>query len=121
MSYTEYALTFDIQLNKPANNEYLGVLHLGTGSWGQYGRNPGIWVLPNSRRLHVRQASIGKFSEGCDPVREIPYPGYTTVKITMRGNTLRVFYNGIQQCEKRLTGGMLPSKGGNTVWASPNW
>ena len=98
----DYDLGFTITPAADTVSEWANIIHVSaTGeNCCDYGdRIPGIWLYPDSHRLHVRDGSNSNGNDGCDPTDELPVGVATAVRLEIRAHSVELFFNGVSQCQ----------------------
>jgi hypothetical protein len=60
---------------------------------------PALLLLPNERRLHVHAAVPGGVKRGLDATGVLPLRRWTHVAVVSTGSVVRLYVNGLQDCE----------------------
>ena len=120
-----YEIGFDINLQGtlPGWGSIIHATATG-GNYGQYGdRIPGVWVYPNTTKLHIVAGHGGEgdgtvgyqsFNDECPITEQLEMGGTTRVKIVMKSTQVRVFYNGISITDL----GLIWTRAAHVVWHS---
>lgn len=124
----QYSISFWIYIGQTFKN-WTNVFHHGVNddwSQGKTGdRTPGIWIHPNSTRLHFRQRSSGWANDGCDTLEGLPLNRWTHVVAVVNGTNDRVLDQPRKSIQLYINGQKLPQGangtnfrqlGGNNVW-----
>ncbi len=79
-------------------------------------RGPGVFLYPNSLRLHIRSKVLGHANRGVDPTEELPVHKWTHVTITHTKFDLRVYFDNRKVAQSRNLTTPLGNQG--DLWAS---
>ena len=93
-----FRVEFDLVVHGKKTEYYGSILHIGNDDKE---RIPGIWLQPNSLRLHVRMSDEADYNQGYDPHEELVPDKKYTVKI--EGDEETVKYYLIEGDEKTVT------------------
>lgn len=112
-----YDVEFDITPRGKVSG-WSNVMHLShdNNNSGAYGRRiPGIWFMPNSLRLHVRDGDSSDGNAGCDPAKHLTKNQKTNVRVEIRERSTKVFYDDAEVCSRNVAANKRHSF--NNVWA----
>jgi len=80
-------------------------------------QGPGVWLYPNTNKLHIRFNTFQNITESCD-VGNIPINAWTHVSILLIGNSVDVFINSNLKKRQKLRG--VPKLNYDNLYIS-NW
>lgn len=87
------------------------------GEGGQFARQPGIWFIPGTTRLHVRAGTVAHHNAGCDTAA-LAVNTVSKVEVFSVGTLLTVEIDGKKACETNRPGPPVPGQRGMVAWAS---
>lgn len=110
-SYSFWLYLKDDNFNNNSSEKDLGefkhIFHKGSYDYNKDHlpllQNPGVWVYPNTNKLHIRFNTYQNIAESCD-VGNIPLNAWSHITIILIGNSVDVFINGNLKKRQKLKG-----------------
>ena len=113
----DFSLSFWYRLDAAADGTYRVVLFKGNNDLE---RGPGLWMMPDSNRLHVRVSTSVEFNEGFNSVGSLTVGSWTHIVVAKTGSQWSLFLNGQLDSQITLAGTTLGNTGplylGGTPW-----